>query len=186
MNPTDNPIKDIGPKLKKVRFDRGLTLDNVAEMTGVSKTMLGQIERGVSIPSITVLWKIAKGLRLSLSSLFNEEPSAYKPLSITEDMTPVYDENRGMVLYNIFPFDPVQGFEYFYIILKPGTCHHSEPHIDAVDEYVIVTKGTLTLELDGHRFTMAAPSKIRFHANIPHSYCNFTEEDVVFQNIMKY
>lgn len=186
MDSMEDPAKDIGQKLKKVRFDRGLTLDNVSEMTGVSKTMLGQIERGVSVPSITVLWKIAKGLRLSLSSLFNEQPMVYRPQSILEEMTPVYDENQGMVLYNIFPFNPVQGFEYFYIILKPGTSHHSDPHIDAVDEYVIVTKGTLTMDLDGQRFEMKAPSKIRFHANIPHGYSNFTKEDVVFQNIMKY
>ena len=62
MNANDNPVKDIGPKLKKVRFDRGLTLDNVAEMTGVSKTMLGQIERGESSPTVATLWKLAGGL----------------------------------------------------------------------------------------------------------------------------
>lgn len=182
----DNPVKDIGQKLKRIRFERELTLDRVSELTGVSKTMLGQIERGVSVPSITILWKIAKGLQISLSTLFTEEPSEYRPVEILEDMTPVYDENKGMVLYNIFPFDPVSGFEYFYILLKPGVRHFSDPHREAVDEYVVVTRGTLTLTLDGREFQLKAPAKIRFHANIPHGYSNLTDEDVVFQNIMKY
>lgn len=52
--------------LKLLREQRKLSLDKVAEMTGISKTMLGQIERGESSPSITTVWKIANGLKLSL------------------------------------------------------------------------------------------------------------------------
>ena len=47
----EDPAKEIGKTLKKIRFDRELTLDNVSMMTGVSKTMLGQIERGTSVPT---------------------------------------------------------------------------------------------------------------------------------------
>lgn len=182
----NDPAKGIGKTLKKIRFDRDLTLDNVSLLTGVSKTMLGQIERGVSVPTVSVLWKIAKGLQVSLSTLLNEQSLQYNAVNILDDLQPVYDENNKMILYNIFPFNPLSGFEYFYIILKPGANHKSDPHRSVAEEYIIVTKGTLTLQLEQHTFTLTAPAKINFHANIWHSYTNNTNDDVIFQNIMKY
>lgn len=50
--------KKIGKNLQEIRKSRGLSLDQVSEMSGVSKGMLGQIERGESNPTISVLWKI--------------------------------------------------------------------------------------------------------------------------------
>ena len=88
-----DPVNEIGRVLKKIRQERSLTLDNAAEITGVSKTMLGQIERGVSVPTISVLWKIAKGLQVSLSTLLNEPEQNYKPVHITTEIPPIYNEN---------------------------------------------------------------------------------------------
>lgn len=62
------PVNTIGERLKEIRANRVLTLDDTAKITGVSKPMLGQIERGQSIPTITTLWKIATGLKVPLSS----------------------------------------------------------------------------------------------------------------------
>ena len=63
----------IGEKLKSIRMARTLSLDDTAALTGVSKPMLGQIERGQSVPTVTTLWKIATGLKTPLSA-FLEEP----------------------------------------------------------------------------------------------------------------
>lgn len=181
-----DPVKDIGKMLKRIRFERNLTLENVSAATGVSKAMLGQIERGASNPTISVLWKIAKGLQISLSTLFNEPVQQYTAVNILQDLKPVYDEDDKMILYNLFPFNPVNGFEYFYIILQADAVHHSDPHCKSVEEYVVVTEGALTLTIGSQQFTLTAPAKINFHSNVPHTYANYTKEPVVFQNIMKY
>jgi len=183
---SNNEIKKIGRVLKKIRLDQNLTLDNVSDMTNVSKTMLGQIERGVSIPTVSVLWKIAKGMKISLSSLFNDDTQEYEVTNIKKDLQPVFDEKSKMILYNVFPFNPVNGFEYLYIILQPNTIHHAEAHRNYVEEYIVVTQGTLTLTVGIQHFILEAPSKIKFQANVPHSYANYGEIDVIFQNIMKY
>ncbi len=183
----DDPAKEIGNVLKQIRFDRGLTLDNVAALTGVSKTMLGQIERGVSIPTISVLWKIAKGLQISLSSLLNEPAQKqYQVVDILHDIKPIRDKNDKMTLYNVFPFNPLSGFEYFYIILAPGALHNSDAHRNATEEYIVVTQGTLTLQIGSQTFSLRAPAKISFRANVFHQYANYTEIPVIFQNIMKH
>ena len=59
----------IAANLKRIRKEKKLSLDNAAEMTGVSKSMLGQIERGESSPTVATLWKIATGLHISFTAL---------------------------------------------------------------------------------------------------------------------
>ena len=61
--------KTIAKNLLKIRKEKGLSLEKTAELTGVSKAMLGQIERNESNPTVSTLWKIAKGLKISFSSL---------------------------------------------------------------------------------------------------------------------
>lgn len=62
----------IGEKLKSIRNVRMMSLDDAAALTGVSKPMLGQIERGQSIPTVTTLWKIATGLKMPLSFFWKD------------------------------------------------------------------------------------------------------------------
>ena len=68
----------IGANLRKIRNAAGLSLSKAADLTGVSKAMLGQIERGESSPTIATLWKIAKGFHLPLTALIGV-PDADQP-----------------------------------------------------------------------------------------------------------
>ena len=76
-----DPSTNIGIVLKRVRTERGLTLEGTSELTGVSKAMLGQIERGESNPTISTLWKISTGLKLSFSELL--EPKGEEHLGVS-------------------------------------------------------------------------------------------------------
>jgi transcriptional regulator with XRE-family HTH domain len=180
-----DPSSNISATLKKVRFERGLTLEDTSNLTGVSKAMLGQIERGESNPTISTLWKISTGLRVSFSELLSSEINDYEPMNL-EELEPVYESDGKMMLYDVFPFNPISGFEYFYIKLLPGAKHISTPHENSINEYIIVTKGTLKLTVDKNTFELKAPSALSFKANIEHSYSNPYDEEVIFQNIVKY
>lgn len=181
----NDPSSNISAVLKKVRFERGLTLEDTSNLTGVSKAMLGQIERGESNPTISILWKIATGLRISFSELLSSESNDYEPICL-EDVEPVYESEGRMVLYDVFPFNPISGFEYFYIKLLPGAKHVSAPHENSTNEYVIVTKGTLSLTVDNETFELKAPSALAFKADREHSYSNPYDTEVIFQNIVRY
>ncbi|MGE7761476.1 helix-turn-helix domain-containing protein [Peribacillus sp. NPDC097895] len=65
----------IGQRLRFYRQRRKLSLDDLAELTGVSKPMLGQIERGSSNPTVAILWKIAAGLQIPFGSFLVRNPS---------------------------------------------------------------------------------------------------------------
>ena len=74
----------ISANLKRIRKEKKLSLDSVAEMTGVSKSMLGQIERGESSPTVATLWKIATGLHISFTSLLETEEEDIQMISQKE------------------------------------------------------------------------------------------------------
>ena len=181
-----DPSTNIGTVLKRVRTERGLTLEGTSELTGVSKAMLGQIERGESNPTISTLWKISTGLKLSFSELL--EPKGEEHLGVVnfEDQDPVLESEGKMMLYNVFPFNPVSGFEYFYIKLLPSAFHKSSPHSRSSREYIVVTKGRLIVQVDDESYQIKAPAAFSFKADREHSYSNPFVEPVEFQNIIKY
>ncbi|NKF05621.1 helix-turn-helix domain-containing protein [Clostridium gasigenes] len=175
----------IGNKLKSIRNERNLSLDEVAKLTGVSKAMLGQIERAQSNPTVSTLWKISTGLKVSFSFFVDENQDDLKVI-YQNDINPIIEENNKMKLYPIFPFDSNKGFEIFTIELGPGCNHISTPHNDGVEEYIIVTEGEIEITINDKKFILQKGNSIRFMANKPHSYKNINQDISVFQNIIFY
>ncbi|WP_171206417.1 helix-turn-helix domain-containing protein [Ruegeria sp. HKCCA0235A] len=154
---------DITLKLRDVRAASGLSLSKVAKMTGVSKAMLGQIERGESSPTIATLWKIAKGFQLPLSALIdtmNGDPSVFQTVTFP-----------GTIEVKIvFPFDPALGAETFHVNLKPNQSHESPTHATGVTEEVFVLNGTLEILRGDEWVSLQAGQGLRFAADLPHGY----------------
>lgn len=175
----------IGKKLKEIRNSRNLSLDEVSKLTNVSKAMLGQIERGQSNPTVSTLWKIATGLKVSFS-IFIEENKDELMIVNKANIMPIIESDKKMRLYPIFPFDVNKGLEIFTIELESG-CHHiSTPHSDSVEEYIIVTEGQIVMNISGNDYILDKGKSIKFMANKPHEYKNITSNKSVFQNIIIY
>ena len=175
----------IGNKLKEIRSLRGLSLDEVTKLTGVSKAMLGQIERGKSNPTVSTLWKISTGLKVSFS-YFIEEIKEEMEVVYQEEIVPITEEKNAMKLYPIYPFDAAKGFEIFTIEMEAGCIHTSPPHSQGVEEYLIVTQGAITMSVGSQTFLLKQGTSIRFIANKEHAYHNAEKKKAVFTNIVYY
>jgi XRE family transcriptional regulator, regulator of sulfur utilization len=160
----------IGRNLRRIREDLGLSLDKVAEATGVSKSMLGQIERGETSPTITILWKIANGLKVSFTSLTKEDLPSVSVVH-EKDVTPMNADEGRYSLYPLFPFDPDRRFEIYSVKLEPGCVFNAEGHLKG-EEYVIVFNGQLNLTVDGRVFELAKGTGLKFLADKSHTYHN--------------
>lgn len=175
----------IGENLKNIRKKRNLSLDDVASLTGVSKAMIGQIERGKSNPTVSTLWKIATGLKIPFSFFMENKSVNYEVINCY-DIQPILEEDNKMKIYTIFPFDTKNNFEILTIDLEEDCVHSSPKHDDFVEEYIIVTEGTLEMEFEGEKVELKKGSSIRFSANINHTYRNNEKEKCTFQNIIVY
>lgn len=178
-------ISAIGERLKEIRASRNLSLEETSSITGVSKPMLGQIERGQSIPTITTLWKIATGLKTPLSSFLEEQKPEYTVVDIEKEEIIIEDHSR-MKAYPIFTYDPIRNVEIFYIEFDVGCCHSSDKHNDGVEEYILVQTGKLQLILNGQELIVGEKQAIRFRADIPHAYNNPFDKQCTVYNIIFY
>ncbi len=171
ITPLENIGHIVAENLKRLREDRKLSLDAVAKCSGVSKSMLGQIERGVTNPTISTLWKIANGLKISFTSLMMR-PETDVEVVPRSAITPFVETDGKYRNYPVFPFDSSRGFEMYAIELDPGVRLDAEPHPEGTQEFITVFSGELTVLLDGERWGIADGDSIRFKADRKHAYAN--------------
>lgn len=153
--------------LREIRAAAGLSLSRAAELTGVSKAMLGQIERGESSPTIATLWKIAKGFHLPLTALIEEST---RPSGRSGEVYRTVEFPGSIAVKIVFPYDPSLGAETFHVSLKPGQSHESLPHNTGVTEEVFVLEGRMEVLRDGDWVALETGQGLRFDADQPHGY----------------
>lgn len=165
----------IADNLKKIREDRKLSLDKVAELTNISKSMLGQIERGESNPSITTVWQIVNGLKIQFSTLI-DLPQEDTMLICEDDTQPILEDNGRYRAYPIFPYEENRRFEVFAVEIDKGGYLSSTPHVEGTQEFITVFVGELTLRLKHEEYVLKQGDSIRFRADRAHSYYNSGED----------
>ena len=163
--------------LKTLRQARGWSLSKLADETGVSKAMLGQIERNESSPTVSTLWKIATGLNVPFSAFITPEA----------DRQAVFDpQQQAMVVTPLFPWDPQLCFDHFSIQLAPGALSESTPQETGVIEHVVVINGLLDMCIEGQWRTLKSGEGVRFAGDMAHSYRNSSEQTVHFHSLIHY
>lgn len=161
----------VASNLKALRERKKLSLDALSQLTGVSKSMLGQIERSEVNPTISVLWKISGGLKISFSELI-EQPSARLEI-VRDGDTPVMIEADGQYINHlVFAFDEGRRFEQYRITILPGGVFHAQAHLPGTEEFIIVFEGCAELTVGGATNELGARDSMRFLADVPHSYRN--------------
>jgi transcriptional regulator with XRE-family HTH domain len=177
----------ISSTLKDLRNQRGWSLDVTSQKTGVSKAMLGQIERGESSPTIATLWKIASGLDVSFSS-FVEDIEPYKSGCVHRKpgLQQLHKQDDKINVMPIFPFDENLGLEVFIIELLPGCTHLSPPHQKGVIEHVIPVTGSIEVLVQGEWHQVNQHEGLRFDASLPHGYRNLSDQPVLFHDMIHY
>ncbi|MFC4809392.1 helix-turn-helix domain-containing protein [Paenibacillus sp. GCM10023250] len=177
--------KKIGKNLQAIRKARGLSLDQTADLTGVSKAMLGQIERGDSNPTISIIWKIVNGLHISFTSLIEETKASVNYIRFA-DLEPFSEEDGNYRSYPLIPFEQGKKFEIYTVELEPGCMHASEAHYEGVEEYILMVRGVLRLTVQDDVYELKAGDALHFNADQPHSYENATDAKIVYYTLIHY
>lgn len=177
--------RNISMNLKKIRQARGLSLDIVSEQTGVSKSMLGQIERGEANPTIGILGKIVSGLRVEFSDLVGNPGEMIYPVC-KERLIPTKEVEGKYRVYTYFPYEKERNFELYVIEIMPDSVYISGAHGEHTKEYVIVNAGELLLDVDGETYHVKKGDAIRFDSDKNHEYRNCGQEPLEMVSIFSY
>lgn len=175
----------IAANTKQIREQKKLTLDAAASITGVSRSMLAQIEKGEVNPTISVLWKIANGYKVSFTSL-TEERGEVVSVVRQADIQPLSEDEGRYLNYPIFPFDEQRLFETYRIVIQAGGRLSAQPHLKGAVEYLTVFAGEAEIVLDGERLLLSKGDSVRFCADVPHGYRNAGEETVELSMLIYY
>ncbi len=175
----------VAQNLKRIREEKKLSLDKLADLTGVSKSMLGQIERGESNPTISVVWKIANGLKMSFTSLLSAEQADITLIQKSQ-INPLIEDDGKYRLYPFFPIEEGRRFEIYQIEIDPGGSLHAEPHSAGTQEFILVSHGDLDITIGDQNHTVTEGEAIRFRADRSHTYHNSGSSITKMQMVIHY
>jgi transcriptional regulator with XRE-family HTH domain len=180
----------VGANLRRLRIRRGLSLEKLAQRSGVSRAMLGQIELGQSAPTINVLWKIARALDVTFATLIQAREAGGTTVLKKAQAKVLTSHGGHFSSRALFPFDGPRRAEFYELRLAAGATESADAHAAGTVENLVVVEGQLELQVDrpGHAEThrLDAGDAIVFEADCPHSYISVGGRDCLMYLVMTY
>jgi transcriptional regulator with XRE-family HTH domain len=175
----------VAENLRERRKGRGLSLDDLARASGVSRAALSQIETRKTNPTVGLLWKIAVGLGVPFAELIGKPSGTVAVLRRgTAQVLRSVDgklESRPLVPAGSSPL-----VELYELRLAPHALHDSDPHARGTREILVVLSGQLLMHLGPETFDLSAGDSISFAADGPHAYENPGSSEARYHNVIMY
>lgn len=166
-------VKVLAVEIRRHRKQRGLALEALAELSGVSKSMISKVERAEAVPSTAVLSQLAEALGVTFSRLMT--PAAEREiLHIPAKRQPVLrDAASGFTRRCLSPVLPGRGIDWVLNTLPPrASTGEFVAHRGGVTEYIYVLKGRLTATIGGRTVALAPGDSLYFEADADHAFTN--------------
>lgn len=176
----------IGSNLRALRDARGLSLDAAARLTGLSRTLLGQVELGTTVPSVGVVWRIARGFGVPFAALLAAKGQTATSVLRKASAKRLISADGRFSSRALFPFGEQGKVEFYELWLAGHGREDAEAHQPGTRENLVVTKGRLVLEFGGARHELVAGDAIVFGADVAHSYINPASEECWMHLVMSY
>lgn len=164
----------VGENIKRIRKSKKLSMERTAAIAGVSRSMLGQIERGEANPSVAVVGKLALALKVPAQVLL--ENDAFEPLELVRelDTKPARLDGGKVVLRPSFPYDDVTRQENFFLDLYISARYAPEPSVPGCVCHATVMSGSVKLTAQDEDFQLLERDALRFAADRPYRFENMT------------
>lgn len=178
---SDPQLAVIAQELRANRRKRQLSLEQLADLSGVSRSMISKIERCEAVPSTTVLSKLAEALGLTFSQLMSQ-PVEREVIIIRSSAQPVLrDDATGFLRRCLSPVLPGRGIDWVMNTLpRKASTGTFGAHRRGVEEYIYVLKGKLKASLGGESYLLQAGDSLYFEADLDHTFTNVGSEDCVY------
>ena len=168
----------LGERVKELRRGRGLTLDGLAELSGVSRAMISKLERGEKNPTLVIAAKLAEGLGVTLSRLAGMEERHEVVVIPRQRRMVMRDPETGLERQLLSPNFAGRGVEFIRNKIPAGsTSGEFPPHRKGVEEHIVVERGTLKATLGGEEYLLREGDAVYFEADVPHRFDNAGETE---------
>jgi len=176
----------LGRNLRRLRTRQGLSLERLARVSGVSRAMLGQIELGRSAPTITLLWKIARALEVSIAALTSASTQE-GVVVLRQAQARTLSTADGLVLMRpLFPGDGDRRVEFHEMLLHPDATEDRAPHPAGTVEHLVVAMGRVEVTVDGAHHRLERRDAILFDADVRHAVRNIGDGDALLYLVLSH
>ena len=166
----------LGGRVRELRRGRGLTLAELAELSGVSRAMISKLERGEKNPTLVVAAKLAEGLGVTLSRLAGTEERREIFVVPRERRMVMRDPETGFERQLLSPNFVGRGVEFIrHEIPEDSTSGEFPPHRRGVEEHIVVERGSLRAILGGEEYLLRQGDAMYFEADVRHRFDNAGE-----------
>lgn len=167
----------VGKNITYYRKKKNMSMDDLSKRSGVSKSMLSQIEQGKSNPTVVTVWKIARSLDVNIQKLL--ESSDDTPIEVIrkEDMPITLSEDKLCSINIKSPVHMTDNLELYHLIFKPHGINKSAAHFPDTEEFLTVLKGQLRVIVGEHSKVINTGDTARYRADETHDIENISDEE---------
>ncbi|MET7338433.1 XRE family transcriptional regulator [Nonomuraea sp. NPDC005650] len=178
-------MAELGLRIRTERRARGLTVERLATLSGISRSMVSEVERGGKTPTVLVLDRLATALGTSISRLLDEPAhSAMRVLRHGEQR--VLRDPSGWERRVLSPVLGDVEFEFMRTTLGPGVdAGEFAPHAPGSREYLAVERGSLRLTINGRPYELATGDSAYYPGDCRHAFTNDGAADCVYYLAME-
>ena len=156
----------LAASLRAARKARGLSLDAAARLSGVSRSMVSQIERGESSPTVATLWALTQALQLDFAGLLESRPAP--GIDVTRASSAPVIQRGGVTIRILSAPESVGAHEVYELVFAPGTKLTSDAHSPGCREHLTVLEGHLTVTSGEATDRLSSGDVARYPADRPH------------------
>lgn len=143
MNPRSDIHDRLAASLREARKTRGLSLDAVAKLSGVSRSMVSQIERGESSPTVATLWNLTQALQVDFAGLLEGRPAPGIEVVAAQSTPLIAGRGRNLTIRILSPAEEVGRHEVYDLDFSREGDLVSDPHSPGCREHLTVLAGRM-------------------------------------------
>jgi len=185
--PADAISRHLGGRVKHLRAARGWSLEALATASGVSRSMLSQVEREEANPTLAVTLRIARAFGLTLGELL-ELPGASSGVMVirAEDHAYHYRSDKNCRIRTLSPLNLEKDVEFYEVRLQRGGALRSSPHFEGTREFLTLQKGRLRVESANDAEELEPGDSASYRADVPHALINVGTTEAIIYLIVIY
>jgi len=164
----------VAENIKRIRKSKKLSMERLAAESGVSRSMLGQIERGEANPSVGILGKLAAALKVPAEVLLENDDFQSLVHFRECETKPIRMDAGKVVLRPSFPYDDTTRQETFFLDMYISARYEPELSVPGCVCHATVLSGTVSLTAEGEEMRLMERDAVRFAADRPYCFTNMT------------
>ena len=177
-DPTSAP-PSVADAIKRLRRQAGLSLDDLAQRCGVSRSMLSQIERDTTNPTVATLWRITQALGVSIDEVLGQPKPAAQIEVCPQHALPSMASADGLIQLRVLgPLATAGEHEWYELSAEPGGRLISKAHSPGTREHLFVVQGQMVVRSQEHEQPVNAGELARYPADVPHELHNPGPQEV--------